>query len=84
MQQHRRVAIDLVAPGGYHLTCTSPDKDLAPGRSTPVTLSFLDGSTITVNFAVRGPSGHFIEIVSAVLLDFIPLPAARLLARPPS
>ena len=45
------------APGGYHLMCTSPSKDVTPGRSVPVTLLFEDGSSITASFPVRGATG---------------------------
>jgi len=47
-----------LAPGGYHLMCMSPSKDMTPGRSVPVTLSFADGSSITTNFPVRGATGQ--------------------------
>lgn len=66
--QERMVMVDSVpvpahgqvtfAPGGYHLMCTSPGKDVAPGHSVPVTFSFQDGASVTANFAVRGPSGR--------------------------
>lgn len=42
------------APGGYHLMCTSPSKELVKGHSVPVTLHFADKSSITAQFAVRG------------------------------
>ena len=44
-------------PGGYHLMCMSPTKDVTPGRSVPVTLRFADGGTLTVPFPVRGATG---------------------------
>ncbi len=46
------------APGGYHLMCLSPSKEVAPGRSVPVTLRFADGGSITAAFPVRGPGGR--------------------------
>jgi copper(I)-binding protein len=45
------------APGGYHLMCMSPSKDVRPGRSVPVTLHFADGATVTADFPVRGATG---------------------------
>lgn len=42
------------APGGYHLMCMSPSKDVTPGPSVPVTLHFADGGAVTVRFRVRG------------------------------
>jgi copper(I)-binding protein len=45
------------APGGYHLMCMSPSKDMTPGHSVPVTLRFADGSSITTSFPVRGATG---------------------------
>jgi periplasmic copper chaperone A len=46
------------APGGYHLMCMSPSKNLKPGHSVPVTLHFADGATVTARFPVRGATGH--------------------------
>ncbi|MHB8885996.1 MAG: copper chaperone PCu(A)C [Methylovirgula sp.] len=46
------------APGGYHLMCTSPGKDVRKGYFVPVTLRFADGTTLTANFPVRGATGH--------------------------
>lgn len=45
------------APGGYHLMCMRPSKDVTPGHSMPVTLHFQDGSAITASFPVRGAMG---------------------------
>jgi copper(I)-binding protein len=45
------------APGGYHLMCEQPTGAVRAGRAIPVTLSLGDGSTITVDFPVRGPRG---------------------------
>ena len=46
------------APGGYHLMCTSPSANVAPGRTVPVTLTFADHRTMTKPFVVRGPNGR--------------------------
>jgi hypothetical protein len=51
---HGSVAFE---PGGYHLMCMAPTKDVTPGNSVPVTLEFADGGTLTASFAVRGVSG---------------------------
>ena len=45
------------APGGYHLMCTDPKAEMAPGRTVPVTLHFADGNSLTASFPVRGPGG---------------------------
>jgi periplasmic copper chaperone A len=45
-------------PGGYHLMCMSPSKEMASGHSVPVTLRFADHGTITANFAVRTAVGR--------------------------
>ena len=45
------------APGGYHLMCMTPSKEVTPGQSVPVTLRFADGGTVTASFAVRGATG---------------------------
>lgn len=45
------------APGGYHLMCTDPKAEMAPGHSVPVTLRFADGNSLTTSFPVRGPGG---------------------------
>ncbi|MFZ0558458.1 MAG: copper chaperone PCu(A)C [Methylovirgula sp.] len=46
------------APGGYHLMCMSPGKDVTPGHSVLVTLKFKDGASITATFPVRGVTGN--------------------------
>lgn len=46
------------APGGYHLMCTSPSADVAPGRTVPVTLTFADKRSVTKPFVVRGVNGR--------------------------
>ncbi len=46
------------APGGYHLMCMEPGKDMKPGNSVPVTLKFKDGGTLTSAFPVRGVTGN--------------------------
>lgn len=45
-------------PGGYHLMCMTPSKDMTPGQSVPVTLRFEDGGTLTASFNVRGATGN--------------------------
>jgi periplasmic copper chaperone A len=45
------------APGGYHLMCMMPSKDVTPGHSMPITLRFADGGTITANFPIHGAMG---------------------------
>jgi len=37
------------APGGYHIMCMQPKTAVKPGKSIPVTLSFGDGSTLTIS-----------------------------------
>jgi copper(I)-binding protein len=51
---HGQVAF---APGGYHLMCTSPSKELAKGRKVAVTLYFDNGESVTSEFPVRGAAG---------------------------
>jgi periplasmic copper chaperone A len=46
------------APGGYHLMCMSPTKDMKVGAKVPVTLSFDNGSTLTQDFVVHNVSGE--------------------------
>ncbi len=45
------------APGGYHLMCMMPAKEMTPGGSVPVTLRFEDGGSVTATFEVRGAAG---------------------------
>jgi periplasmic copper chaperone A len=45
------------APGGYHLMCMSPSKDVKPGNSMSITLRFKDSSTITASFPIHGAMG---------------------------
>ncbi len=47
----------VFSPGGYHLMCMSPTAAMTPGARVPVTLKFGDGTTTTVDFAVRNASG---------------------------
>ena len=47
----------VFAPGGYHLMCLSPSRDMIPGHSVPVTLRFKSGAELTTNFPVRGVTG---------------------------
>src|SRR3546814_6703486 len=44
------------APRGYHLMLMGAKHPLAVGERVPVTLSFSDGSSVTVEFVVR-PAG---------------------------
>jgi copper(I)-binding protein len=41
---------------GYHLMLMHPSKPLKPGDRVPVTLSFADGSSVTVLFELRPPA----------------------------
>jgi copper(I)-binding protein len=43
----------MLAPGGYHLMMMKPAKPVAVGDKVKVTLQFGDGSTSTVEFAVK-------------------------------
>jgi periplasmic copper chaperone A len=45
------------APGGYHLMCMSPSKDVTSGHSMPITLRFKDGTTAAASFPIRGAMG---------------------------
>jgi copper(I)-binding protein len=66
--QERMIMVDKIpvpaggavrfAPGSYHLMCLSPSAEVTPGRSVPVTLRFSDTGSMTVRFAVRGPTGR--------------------------
>ena len=47
--------VDL-KPGGYHLMCMQP-KNLMPGMTVSITLTFSDGTTLNVPFAVRNAQG---------------------------
>lgn len=42
-----------LAPGGYHLMLSRPTQPVVPGNHVPLTLSFADGSTLTVDFLAR-------------------------------
>jgi periplasmic copper chaperone A len=44
-------------PGGYHLMCMAPSKEMAPGHQVTITLRFADGESITARFTVRGATG---------------------------
>ena len=46
------------APGGYHLMCMQPSKDMKIGASVPVTLTFADGTKLKQDFPVRGVGGQ--------------------------
>jgi copper(I)-binding protein len=45
------------APGGYHLMCMKP-KNLKPGDTASVTLTFADGSQADADFAVKTATGN--------------------------
>jgi copper(I)-binding protein len=45
------------APGGYHLMCMQATSAITPGGIVPVTLTFKDGSKLTVPFQVRNAAG---------------------------
>ena len=45
------------APGGYHLMCMDAKPVITPGGAVQVTLTFNDGSNLTVKFAVRNAAG---------------------------
>ncbi|HEY5048756.1 MAG TPA: copper chaperone PCu(A)C [Rhizomicrobium sp.] len=45
------------SPGGYHLMCTGPTPAMAPGGHVPVMLTFNDGTSTNVVFAVRNANG---------------------------
>lgn len=62
MEDVERVAVPpggtiKFAPGGYHLMCMDPAPGLAPGGKAPVSLSFSDGSSKAVSFAVKNAQG---------------------------
>lgn len=42
------------APGGYHLMLMPPHDPLQPGDQVPVTFEFVDGSTLSADFLVKG------------------------------
>lgn len=46
------------SPGGYHLMCMEPSKDMKIGAHVPVTLTFADGTKLKQDFPVRGISGQ--------------------------
>jgi hypothetical protein len=63
MLMQKRIAVPArgsltFSPGGYHLMCMSPTKDVAVGHSVPVTLKFGDGTALIANFPVRGVGGE--------------------------
>ncbi len=42
------------APGGYHVMCMHPEKDIKSKTSVPLTLKFRNGDTLTGDFTVKG------------------------------
>jgi len=46
------------APGGYHLMCMNPAAAIKAGGKFTVRLEFADGTSMPVEFAVRGANGH--------------------------
>ncbi|HQS01754.1 MAG: hypothetical protein B7Y07_00485 [Halothiobacillus sp. 24-54-40] len=42
-----------LAPGGFHIMLIGPEKALVAGETVPVTLSFADGSSETLNVPVK-------------------------------
>lgn len=45
-------------PGGYHLMCMPAASQLRPGESTPVSLRFKGGASLTAEFRVFGAKGR--------------------------
>ncbi len=45
-------------PGGYHLMCMQPSKDMKVGARVPVTLMFADGTKLSQDFSVHGVGGQ--------------------------
>jgi copper(I)-binding protein len=45
------------APGGYHLMCMSPSASMKPGNHVPVTLDFVGGEKVSVDFVVKIATG---------------------------
>ncbi len=46
------------APGGYHIMCIMPQSRMVVGAEVPVELIFADGSSLSVDFEVRGATGN--------------------------
>jgi copper(I)-binding protein len=44
-------------PGAYHLMCMDAKPAIKPGAKVPVTLTFKDAPSMTVEFAVRNAAG---------------------------
>jgi copper(I)-binding protein len=44
-------------PGSYHLMCMKPKDAMVVGHEVPVTLKFVGGNAITVQFPVKGVGG---------------------------
>jgi copper(I)-binding protein len=45
------------APGGYHLMLMAPKRPISAGDRIPIALQLADGTSLTVQFEVRGPAG---------------------------
>lgn len=45
------------SPGGYHLMCEVPSKDMRRGQRVMITLRFADGEKIKADFVVRSATG---------------------------
>lgn len=46
------------SPGGYHLMCMSPSKEMKSHPSVPVELKFKDGSSVRADFSVKSAGGQ--------------------------
>jgi hypothetical protein len=46
------------SPGGYHLMCMQPTRQMKPGGKVSVTLQFTGGTKVRTDFAVRGANGR--------------------------
>lgn len=45
------------SPAGYHLMLMQPTRKIALGERVPIRLRLSDGTTLSVDFLVRGPDG---------------------------
>ncbi|MBV9331247.1 MAG: copper chaperone PCu(A)C [Alphaproteobacteria bacterium] len=46
------------APGGYHLMCSSPSREVRPGRQVAILLEFAASPPVKVRFTVRDARGR--------------------------